>query len=112
MKHIMHLKKKPFQSVKNGVKKYEFRLYDDKRKELSVGDDIEFISNGNLNDILVCKVKELYVADNFSQVYDFFSDDEYFESYSKDNFLQNMSIIYSQKEQEESGVLVIEIVCN
>lgn len=111
MKHIMHLDKRPFEKIKNGIKKYEFRLFDDKRKQLCIDDDIEFISTENESDRLVCHVKELYVADDFGQVYDFFSDEEYFKDYTKDDFLQGMSSIYTKEQQDKYGVLVIEILC-
>ena len=43
MKHIMHLDNGSFNSIKNGTKTIEMRLFDDKRKEMSIGDEITFI---------------------------------------------------------------------
>ena len=38
----MKLNESPFDRIKNGTKTIEFRLYDDKRKQIKVGDKIEF----------------------------------------------------------------------
>ena len=42
MKHFMHLKAEPFDLIWNGQKTIELRLYDEKRRSVSVGDLIEF----------------------------------------------------------------------
>ena len=42
MIHKMKLNQSPFDRIKNGTKTVEFRLYDDKRKQIKVGDKIEF----------------------------------------------------------------------
>ena len=41
MIHKMKLKESPFERIKNGTKTIEFRLYDDKRKKVKIGDEIE-----------------------------------------------------------------------
>ena len=38
----MKLKNEPFVSIKNGLKTIEMRLFDEKRKQIKVGDTIEF----------------------------------------------------------------------
>lgn len=40
MKHYMHFKEKPFQSIWEGNKTIELRLYDEKRRAVKVGDQI------------------------------------------------------------------------
>lgn len=40
MIHKMKLNESPFDKIKNGTKTVEFRLYDDKRKQKKVGDNI------------------------------------------------------------------------
>lgn len=40
MIHKMKLNESPFDKIKNGTKTVEFRLYDDKRKQIKVGDNI------------------------------------------------------------------------
>ena len=41
MIHKMKLNESPFERIKNGTKTIEFRLYDDKRKKVKIGDEIE-----------------------------------------------------------------------
>ena len=42
MLHKMKLNESPFERIKNWTKMIEFRLYDEKRKQIKVGDKIEF----------------------------------------------------------------------
>ena len=46
----MKLDTEPFNQIKNGLKKIEYRLYDEKRKKLKIGDIIEFQKLPNLNE--------------------------------------------------------------
>ena len=41
----MKLQPKPFAAIKNGTKTIEMRLWDEKRKHITVGDTIEFVRN-------------------------------------------------------------------
>ena len=40
MIHRMKLNESPFERIKNGTKTIEFRLYDEKRQQIKVGDKI------------------------------------------------------------------------
>lgn len=42
MLHKMKLQEDPFERIKNGTKTVEFRLYDEKRQSIQIGDEIEF----------------------------------------------------------------------
>ena len=42
MLHKMKLNESPFERIKNGSKTMEFRLYDEKRQKVKIGDKIEF----------------------------------------------------------------------
>ena len=42
MLHKMKLNESPFEMIKNGTKTIEFRLYDEKRQGVKIGDKIEF----------------------------------------------------------------------
>ena len=44
MNHEMRLHDEPFKLIKAGTKTIELRLYDEKRQEIKVGDEIEFTS--------------------------------------------------------------------
>ena len=48
MVHEMKLNDKAFNNIKNGIKKFELRLYDDRRKNINLGDKIIFHNLNNL----------------------------------------------------------------
>lgn len=50
MKHQYHLKELPFSRIKNWTKKIEIRLFDEKRQDIKLLDEIEF-SNETLWDL-------------------------------------------------------------
>lgn len=68
MQHKMKLRPEPFGAVKNGYKSIELRLYDEKRRSISIGDAIEFQCT-ETGDNVVKKVKELHVFPDFAELY-------------------------------------------
>ena len=55
MIHKMKLNESPFERIKNGTKTVEFRLYDEKRQQIKIGDKIEFSKH--------CKETEAFIYD-------------------------------------------------
>lgn len=55
--------------VRDGRKTIELRLYDEKRKLLSVGDTIKFINTEDSNDTLSATVTNLFVFASFGELY-------------------------------------------
>ena len=49
MEHIMKLYKENFEELKSGKKKREYRLNDQKRKGIKIGDTIKFLKLPNLD---------------------------------------------------------------
>ncbi len=49
MTHQMKLQREPFNKVLSGEKIIESRLYDEKRQQVKVGDQIEFICADDLS---------------------------------------------------------------
>lgn len=47
----MKLQKSPFEKIKNGTKTVEFRLYDEKRRKINIGDQIEFSKLPDLQEL-------------------------------------------------------------
>ena len=52
MIHEMKLNDKAFNNIKSGIKKFELRLYDDRRKNINLGDTIIFHNLNNLIPLL------------------------------------------------------------
>ena len=65
----MNLQDDPFNSIACGQKSVELRLYDDKRKKILVGDNIEFTKASDDTQKILCKVVDLKVFQNFQQLF-------------------------------------------
>ena len=110
MKYNMKLNQKPFSQIKNGTKTIELRVYDDKRRKIRIGDEIEFTS-------LETNEKINVVVKNLHSFYSF--EDLYVElpllkcGYTEDTINSasphDMNEYYSYDEQFKNGVVGIEI---
>ena len=58
MIHKMKLNKNPFERIKNGTKTVEFRLYDEKRQQIKIGDKIEFSKLPDLQEKFIHLIKK------------------------------------------------------
>ena len=106
--HKMNLNDEPFNSIKNGFKTIEMRLYDEKRKLINIGDIIEF-TNRLTNEKISVKVIQLYLFNTFEELYKQF--DKVSLGYKESECVDpnDMSKYYSKEEQEKYGVVGIEI---
>ena len=105
MLHKMKLQEDPFERIKNGIKTVEFRLYDEKRKQIKIGDQIEFSKLPDMNEKLVVEVLDLYREKSFEILFrKLFTDEK--EIVEK---VTRMYRFYSQEEQDKYGVLGIKI---
>ena len=59
MTHEMKLQEVPFKMIKKGIKTIEMRLYDEKRKKISIGDSIHF-TNVVTGEVLQARVIKLH----------------------------------------------------
>lgn len=103
MKHTMKLLKSPFDNIKNGSKTIEFRLYDEKRKQVQIGDTIEFSCLPDLTEKISVKVLDLYKASSFKELFQNLN----FEN--PDEKAERMHKIYTPEEELKFGVLGIKI---
>ncbi|MBQ0064127.1 MAG: ASCH domain-containing protein [Firmicutes bacterium] len=104
MKHEMRLQEEYFNRIKNGTKTIEFRLNDEKRNKIQVGDLIEFTNLDN-QEILLVQVVQLHKADTFEQLFQELKEIGY-------TILENAELMlefYSMDYQRNYGVLGIEI---
>lgn len=106
MIHKMKLNQSPFDRIKNGTKTVEFRLYDDKRKQIKVGDKIEFSKLPEKNEKLLVEVLELYQDKTFENLFRKLYKDNEEEIERK---TKSMYTIYSQEQEKQYGVLGIKI---
>ena len=108
MKYNMKLNNEPFNLIKNGTKKVELRLNDEKRSLLKVGDEIEF-TNRDTNEKLSVDIIRLHKYPSFKELYKHFNKIDM--GYNKDEPVEpkDMEAYYSKEEQDKYGVLGIEI---
>ena len=67
MLHKMKLKESPFERIKNGTKTIEFRLYDEKRRKVKIGDKIEFSKLPDLQEKILVEVLDIYRDETFEE---------------------------------------------
>lgn len=111
MTYTMKLNPKPFSLIESGMKTIELRLFDEKRKEITVGDTILFTNTQDENKQITCTVKKLHIFKSFEELYQALP-------LQKFGYLQNeiatasakdMEEYYSKEQQSCYGVVGIEI---
>ena len=108
MIHKMKLKEDPFERIKNGTKTVEFRLYDEKRRQIKIGDKIEFTKLPEMKEKLLVDVLDLYKDSSFESLFRKLFDD-------KEGVIRKtkaMYEFYSEEEEANYGVLGIKIKIN
>lgn len=110
MTHYMKLNPAPFGLIREGKKTIELRLYDEKRRKIKVGDEIEFKSTAT-GETLLCSVTALRVFESFAELYKSLPllSCGYTPSDISAASPDDMSAYYSPKEQTMYGVVGIEI---
>lgn len=109
--HIMKLTPSPLKKIRSGEKTIELRLYDEKRKQVSIGDKIQFVNSENPNDTLTVSVKNLYVFESFAALYKNLPllKCGYTEYDINTATPSDMDLYYSKEKQKQYGVIGIEI---
>lgn len=106
MKHIMKLNDNFFNDTKQGLKKVEFRLNDEKRKKIKIGDTIVFVNRSNMNEFINKKVSNIIYDTNFENLIHRY-DKNFFKS-SPIELINTLNNIYSSDKINLYGVIAIE----
>lgn len=111
MKHTMRLNPQPFEMIKNGNKTIELRLYDEKRRAIRIGDEIEFIHVDNEGQRILCVVENTFVFDSFKELYETLPLDKcgYTKAELDGAAYTDMEAYYTMEQQRKYGVVGIEI---
>lgn len=108
--HQMGLYGQYFKAIKEGKKKIEVRLNDEKRREIKVGDTIEFNKIPEQNDTLQVQVIELRTYDTFKEMYEDISFKEFdCEGWTMKEMIDGTYDIYTSDQEREWGALAITI---
>ncbi len=103
----MHLHRNPFNKIRNGLQKIETRVYDEKRQQVKVGDEIEFVLKDYSDHKFTVKVVDLIIAPNFSELFDTHPA-ELFGGKDKED-LTGIYQYYTKEEEEKYGVVGIVV---
>ena len=105
MVYQMKLLERPFQAIKDGSKTVEYRLYDEKRRKLKIGDEIEFSKLPDLQEKIMVEILDLYPEKNFKTLFEKCMDSQQ----EIEEHMKTIYSIYSKEEEEKYGVLGIKI---
>ena len=108
MQHFMKLQNEPFTNIKTGLKTIEMRLFDEKRKQIEVGDTIEFTNLTSLEKLNV-RVVGLYRFKNFEALYSYFNKTQLGYKKNEKANPNDMNQYYIDEDIKKCGVIGIEI---
>jgi len=104
----MKLQPFPFDQIRDGKKSIEVRLYDEKRKDIKIGDIIEFKKEPEQTETVCAKVIELLQYRTFADLaHDF--PPEAFGYFDTEKLLASIFSFYTKEQEEKYTVLGIRI---
>lgn len=110
MEHVLKLQPRFFNYIKNGTKRVELRLYDEKRQKINLGDIIILKKEPDLEETLKVKVIGLLRYKSFEELFNDFSIDLMADkSMTKDELLNTLEEFYTPEKQKQYGVVGIRI---
>lgn len=110
MLHHMKLHPDPFSKICKGHKTIELRLYDQKRQQIRIGDQIEFKNTENSSETIAVIVTNLHRFNSFETMYNSLSPTLFGYEDPSVADPKDMERYYSKEEENLYGVLGIEFV--
>ena len=108
--HEMKLQPKYYNYIINGTKRIEFRLNDEKRRLIKIGDTIKFLKEPNLDESFEAKVIGLIRYDSFKDMFEDFDISLLADkTITKDELENVLNEFYTKDLQKQYGVLGIRI---
>lgn len=106
--HHMKVQTKYYNLLKSGKKVVELRLFDEKRQQIKIGDEIVFSNLSDTNDSFVARVINLYRAESFDKLCQIITLAQAGFT-SKEELITVLQEFYPPDSQQKYGVLGIEI---
>lgn len=123
---VYHLEDAPFDAIRNGKKRFEIRLFDEKRKLMDIGDSIRFVRVGHEEDSFCVTVRNMIVEPGFKELFTTTHWDKEKEKlrsvprfdpevlgFGKTATVREMVLgmrqYYSEEDEKKYGVIAIEI---
>ena len=108
--HEMLIKPEYFELVKEGIKKYEVRTNDERRKNMHVGDYIKLIKEPEKVETLMLQITRKIEYPNFTELYDSLpKKDVGFEGRTTESIVNELRRFYSEEVENQLGVVAIEV---
>jgi len=104
----MKLQPSPFDKIKNGQKIIEVRLYDEKRREIRIGDIIEFKREPEQIETIKTEVIGLFNYKTFKDLSNDFPANAFGHN-DTDDFMKSIFMFYTKEQEEKYTVLGIRI---
>ena len=112
MLHELKLYGENFDRMEQGNKTREYRLYDEKRRLIKVGDTLKFIKLPDKDKFLYADVTDIEVFSNWYDCYD-----KYFEEDFKDRYKTTQDVVddtynggyYTKEDSDKYGCCCISI---
>jgi len=110
MMHTMKLNTRPFERMKEGKKMVEYRLNDEKRKRLKLGDTIIFQKLSNLDEKLLMEITDLNLFNNFYDAFlEFVNVENSDIGESIEKAVNSMYEYYEKNDEKKYGCLAISL---
>ena len=106
--HTMKVQTKYYQLLKAGTKTVELRLWDEKRQQIKIGDEITFSDLSDPKDTFTAQVLALHHAPNFDKLCDIIQPTQAGFS-TKEELINCLQEFYTLEAQKQYGVVGIEI---
>lgn len=106
--HKLNVKEKYYNLLKSGEKTIELRLYDDKRKMIKVGDELEFANASDADDRFMAEVIALHRAESFVALCEKI-DCRQAGMADKEELITVLKEFYPEERQKAFGVVGIEV---
>ena len=106
--HAMKVQTKYYNLLKSGIKTIELRLWDEKRRQIQVGDQITFSDLSNSDDTFIAQVLALHHANSFDKLCDIIQPAQAGFS-TKEELVDCLQEFYTPENQKKYGVVGIEI---
>lgn len=108
--HEMKLQPEYYDYILKGTKRIEIRLFDEKRKQINLGDTITFFKEPECKESFTVKVIGLLRYQTFEELFKHFDISILADkSMSKEQLINVLEQFYTKEKQNQYGVVGIEV---
>lgn len=108
--YYMKVRDKFIDEIKNGIKKHEYRLNTEERRNIKIGDTIVLISNQNKNNFVKVSVNSIEHYDNWHEALNSYWEEDFINLFTnKEEAIHECHKFYSKLEVDTYGIVVFGI---